>query len=287
MSKVVKGAAKVFRKVVKVAVKVAPYVVLAGAVVFSAGAALGVAGMAGGWSAAAASVGTALGGTGTLGTILTGAVYQAGIGAAVGGGLAAVTGQDIGKGIAGGAAVGAITGGATGLLSPSSVNMTTLSQANAPAAGTVGSGAGTITSEALPAAAPNPANAVAGATDTAAATVTAPTTASTAANAATGAAETGISGWMNRNPVLASGAMNAAGTGLLAVSQGDDNSAEQSADEKRENYGPASGYTGLLRRDSMAPDTTVRPTTQERFNTSYEYQWDPTQRRLVKVATAA
>lgn len=275
MSKIVKGAGKVFKKVVRVTKKVLPYALGAAAIVFTAGAALGVAGMAGGWSAAAASIGTTIGGTGTLGTVLTGAITQAGIGAATGAGLAAVTGKNIGKGVRTGAAIGAATGAATGLLAPGAVNMKTLGQANAPVpAGTttVGQGAGKITVEPLkPAAA-------------------AETTVATAPNAALNSVgqappPSGLAGVVERHPVLASSALQAAGTGLLAASQPDNNASEERAAVTRENYGDPSMYTGLLRRDDVRTDTTARPRPEERFNTSFQYKWDPEQRRLVKVAT--
>ncbi len=115
MSGVVKSAKKIFKKVAKVAKIVVPLALAAAAIYFTAGAALGVAGMAGGWGAAAGSLGTALGGSGMLGSVLTGAITQAGFGAVIGGGLAFATGNDPLKGAALGAAGGAVTGGVSGL----------------------------------------------------------------------------------------------------------------------------------------------------------------------------
>ena len=116
MSGVVKGVAKVFKKVVKVVKKVLPVILAAAAIYFTAGAALGVAGTAGGWGGAASGLVGKLGLGSTLSSVLTGAVTQAGYGAVLGGGLALVTGGDVGKGLLRGAAAGAITGGITGAI---------------------------------------------------------------------------------------------------------------------------------------------------------------------------
>jgi hypothetical protein len=114
MSGVVKGVKKVFKKVVKVIKKVAPIVLAAAAVYFTAGAALGVSGAAGGWGAAVTKLTSSIGLNGTLGKIVTGAVTQAGYGAAIGGVTSAVTGGDIMDGMKRGALIGAVTGGVTG-----------------------------------------------------------------------------------------------------------------------------------------------------------------------------
>lgn len=110
MSKVIKGIGKVFKAVGKVVLKALPFVLAAAAVVFTGGAALGLGFAAGGWGAAAGGIGTALGGSGTLGTILGGAITQAGYGAALGG----ITGGK--KGMVAGAIGGALTGGVGGAL---------------------------------------------------------------------------------------------------------------------------------------------------------------------------
>jgi len=114
MSGLVKGVKKVFSKVLKVVKKVAPVILAAAAIYFTAGAALGISGAAGGWGAAASSLSSNLGLTGTLGKIVTGAVTQAGYGAAIGGVTSFVTGGDVMKGMQTGAAAGAVTGGITG-----------------------------------------------------------------------------------------------------------------------------------------------------------------------------
>jgi hypothetical protein len=114
MSGVAKAVGKVFKAVVKVVRKVAPVVLAAAAIYFTAGAALGVSGAAGGWGAAAASMTSSMGATGTLGSVLTGAITQAGYGAAMGGVTSLLTGQDPMKGMQAGALGGAITGGISG-----------------------------------------------------------------------------------------------------------------------------------------------------------------------------
>lgn len=108
------GLKKVFKKVTKVLVKVAPIALLAGAAIFTGGAALGLAPFAGGWGAAAAGFASNLGLTGALGSVVTGAVTQAGYGALAGGLISGVTGGDPLKGAQMGALTGAVTGGVTG-----------------------------------------------------------------------------------------------------------------------------------------------------------------------------
>lgn len=108
------GIKKVFKKVTKAIVKVAPIALLAGAAIFTGGAALGLAPFAGGWGAAAAGFASNLGLTGTLGSIVTGAVTQAGYGALAGGLISGVTGGNVIKGAQMGALTGAVTGGVTG-----------------------------------------------------------------------------------------------------------------------------------------------------------------------------
>lgn len=112
------GIKKAFKKVFDVAKVVAPVALLAGAVIFSGGAALGLAplGIAGGWGAAASTLTSSLGLTGTLGSVLTGAVTNAGFGALAGGALSLVTGGDPMKGIQQGALAGGVAGGIGGAL---------------------------------------------------------------------------------------------------------------------------------------------------------------------------
>lgn len=117
MSSIVKGVSRVFRKVTSSPVVMIGAAVLGiGAVVFTGGAALGLAPMATGWSGAAASITGATGATGALGSAMTGAITQAGYGAAIGAGVSAVTGGNPLQGAAMGAAGGALTGGISGAM---------------------------------------------------------------------------------------------------------------------------------------------------------------------------
>jgi len=265
MSKILKGTGKIFKKAIKTVAKIAPYAVLAGAVIFSGGAALGISGMAGGWSAASASVGSMFGPT--FAPIISGAVHQAGIGSLVGGAVAGASGKNIAKGLRTGAAIGGASGALTGLLAPGAVPTQTLSQARDAAV------APTAT------VAPPPGPAVA--TNTASGPTPPPTSGAVPAR-------TSFGDWANNNPVLASSALNAAGTGLLVVAQGGEgNAAEERADEVRENYGLTSNYTGLMRPDQVPTSVRNRPRPEDRFSYSFEVQWNPATRRLEKVSTAA
>lgn len=113
MSGVLKGVTKVFKKVAKVVKKVAPIALAIAAVVYTGGAALGATPTLG---AAMGSLTSSMGLSGTLGSVVTGALTQAGYGAAIGAATSAITGGDIMKGMQGGALTGAITGGVTGSL---------------------------------------------------------------------------------------------------------------------------------------------------------------------------
>lgn len=117
MSKVLKSVGKIFKKVASNPKTLVFGALAAGAIVFTAGAALGVPVLAGGWAGAAGGMASSLGLTGTSASILTGAITQAGYGAAIGGAGAALTGRDIGDGMMVGAATGAVTGAATGAMS--------------------------------------------------------------------------------------------------------------------------------------------------------------------------
>lgn len=108
MSGVLKSVGKVFKKVGKAVGKILPAVLAVGATVFTAGAALGLPAMAGGWGGAVSSV---FGGGSTIGNMLTGAVTQAGYGAALGGAASMIGGGSFSDGAAAGAAAGAVGGG--------------------------------------------------------------------------------------------------------------------------------------------------------------------------------
>ena len=118
MSGVVKTVKKVFKKVANVVKKVAPIALGVGALVVTGGAALGLPALAGGFGGAVSSALGAIGvpATGALSSVLTGAVTQAGYGAAIGGVTSMVSGGDFADGAKMGAAAGALTGGLTGAL---------------------------------------------------------------------------------------------------------------------------------------------------------------------------
>jgi hypothetical protein len=111
MSGVMKSIGKTFKKIVKSPAKLIASILAVGAIVFTAGAALGLAPLAGGWGGAVAGV---FGTNSTIGSVLTGAVTQAGYGAAIGGVVSAATGGDFGSGAAQGAVVGGIGGALMG-----------------------------------------------------------------------------------------------------------------------------------------------------------------------------
>lgn len=111
MSGIVKSVAKVFKKVTKSLGKILPAVLAVGATVFTAGAALGLPGMAGGWGGAVSSI---FGTGSTLSNVLSGAVTQAGYGAAIGGVGSMLGGGKFSQGAGMGAVAGAIGGGLMG-----------------------------------------------------------------------------------------------------------------------------------------------------------------------------
>ncbi len=110
----IRAIKKVFKKVVKNLKIIVPVALAAAAIYFTAGSALG------GGAGISGLVGQ-LGLGSTLSSVLTGAVSQAGIGAALGAGTSLLTGGDVGKGALLGGAAGAVTGGITGAVNaPSS-----------------------------------------------------------------------------------------------------------------------------------------------------------------------
>lgn len=114
-SKIKSGIKKVFKKVVDVGKKVLPVALAVGAAVFTAGAALGALPA---WGTVAGSLGTLIGGSGTLGTVLTGALTHAGYGALAGGLVSSLMGGSFESGAQLGALTGTVTGGVSGLLAP-------------------------------------------------------------------------------------------------------------------------------------------------------------------------
>lgn len=117
MSGVFRAIGKVFKSVVKVVKKIALPVLMVGAVVLTGGAAIG----------ALPAIGSVLGSigiSGTLASVLGGAISMGAVGAVTGGLKAAITGKDIMKGAVGGFVPGALTGGllgGVGLISPNGI----------------------------------------------------------------------------------------------------------------------------------------------------------------------
>lgn len=111
MSGIMKSIGKTFKKIVPNLKKILPYGLAIGALVFTAGAALGALPS---WGTAVQGVVAKLGISETLAGALTGAVTQAGYGAALGAGGALLAGKDPSKGALLGALTGAVTGGVSG-----------------------------------------------------------------------------------------------------------------------------------------------------------------------------
>ena len=280
MSSVFKGIKKIFKKVVKVVKKIAPVVLGVAALVFTGGAALGLAPLAGGWSAAAATVGSTLGGTGVLGSALTGAITQAGTGALIGGGISALSGGSVREGLKRGAAAGAITGGLLGAASGIRARVPDpLRPIDAPASGAtidnatgevIGGGAKTYPYSEAPL--EGPAQAV-----NAAGEVIAP------AGGATGGRGllSRVGGFIKDNPEVSGGIIKGLGTGLFA---------ESDSDVLRTRHGLVSAnYAGAdpgANYRGAAPGTSGQTPT-ERFDPkvygSFEYQYDPKVGRIVRV----
>lgn len=107
MSNPLKAIGKAFKSVVKVVKKVALPALMIGAVVLTGGAALGVL-------PAVGSVLGSIGISGTLASVLGGAISMGAVGAVTGGLASAVSGGNILKGATGGFLAGAATGGVLG-----------------------------------------------------------------------------------------------------------------------------------------------------------------------------
>lgn len=294
MSGAIKAIGKVFKAVWKVVKVVAPIVLGVAAVIFTAGAAIpALAGtvLAGGFGGAAAGLTASLGLSGTLGAAVTGAITYAGYGAATGALTAAVTGGDPLKGAQTGALTGAVTGGlgaATGVL---------------PAAQpTWGSGAPLPEVTVTPAQMGTPSAPVDSAGALANAANASATPAATAPAAAPGAAAVtpaqggplgggilGKGGWVERNPQLASSLLQGVGN-MFTPTRGEED--RKLFEKMGANY---AGGGGLLQAPDVAMPTGLRkpadafsaarpvPTASQGAAYGFEWQWDPSQGRIVKV----
>jgi hypothetical protein len=256
MSGGLKGVKKVFKKVAKTVSKVLPVALAVGAVVFSAGSAFGALPS---WGAAV----TSLTGSGPLGSILAGAVTQAGYGSLAGMAVSGITGGDIMKGAQYGAAAGAVTGGITGAaggqIDPLDNSPTTQSASNP----TQGGGLNIQTASGIPGSAAGlPA-------------------AAAAAPAASGAAPglLGPGGFVERNGELIGGVVSGVGKGLLAAGEAEDEgkSQMQLLRERQKlianNYGGNAGLLGEGSTDYI-----------DDLGVPYEYALNPKSGMIEKVS---
>jgi hypothetical protein len=274
-----KAIGKVFKSVTKVVKKILPVVLAAAAIYFTAGAALGVAGTAGGWGAAVSSFTSQMGATGVLGQVLTGAITQAGYGAALGAGTSLLTGGDPLKGAATGALTGAVTGGVMGGIG---MNTDPLSGIGENAA----SGS-PITVEGLPPAGLDASAVEAGAAEglwSAPSAVAANPAAAAPAAAPSGGGLLSKGGWLERNQAivgLGGQAVAGVGQGLIAGAKSEDEAESKLALERekaariRANYGNLG--PGLLKPEDVAhvqEQAGTRPTPGQRFDPrTYGGRW--------------
>lgn len=301
MSGVIGSIGKSFTKVVKTAKKVLPAALAIGAIVFTAGAAMGALPS---WGTAISGAMGKLGITGTLGSVLTGAVTQAGYGAVLGGATSALTGGKVSNGMLAGAAAGAITGGAMGAAnmktdpfgglgdspsasmpevtapgSPAPVQTVTPPSASAQTAGPLNAPiSDSIT---------GPASAYSMGPSAAPPSAAAPPIAPPPAPKANGLF--GDGGWLEKNGTMVGTAVSGLGSGLLKMAAGDDT--EKALKKRQEIYTqnyritPEATANGLLMKApvmSQAPAAVKGPA--PRFDPAAfagEYEFDPAQGKIV------
>lgn len=301
MSGVTKAVGKVFKSVGKTLKWVVPAVLAAGAIVFTAGAAIPAIGAlvgTGGWGAAASSLTGLLGLSTetTLGSIVAGAITQAGTGAALGAFTSAITGGKIVGGLELGAAAGAITGGVMGavngpIMPPGKATTADLSGAKAPITGVTTSPIADVAGVPKAAAAEN-----------FQAPMVAPSTAGV--QAGTGRGLLGSLWDEAKHSEFAGGAIRGLGEGLIAKSNADEELRALSERDRRtsDNYKVGTAPRGLLpqgygpganpgltaksidapRAQPAIPAPNYTQNTRE-TTSEYRYVYDPTQRQLVKV----
>lgn len=285
MSGVVKGVKKVFKKVVKTAKKILPAALGIGALVFTGGAAMGVLPS---WGTAITNLTQSLGGESTLTNVLAGAVTQAGYGAVLGAGTAALTGGDIGEGAGVGAAVGAVSGGVMGGMGFETDPLRDLGRpSDAPVPGVAngpptnllpsqaGQGVGPMGTPGVPA---SPAGVTTGPLMTQGAP----------------AGEPGLlapNGWVERNQELVGGAIKGLGSGLLAGLDDDDDSYARGYETRQamidRNY--AGAGSGLLAEGdtSYIAAGPQRPTPLDPMQAPGFWQYDPSRGRIVYIPKTA
>jgi hypothetical protein len=252
---------KIFKKVTSSKIfKVAAAVLGVAAVVFTGGAALGLAPFAGGFGAAMGGISSALGLTGTVGSVLTGALTAGGYGAAIGGLTSLATGGDPLDGASMGLATGALTGG---LLGGFGVGVDPFAGIGTKAAPAATGGAGLVGGPATtPATAgmATPSLATTGPA-TAGAATTGPASVASASSlpaAGQGGGLLGAGGWIERNGALVGSTLSGLGQGLATgMAAGDKADAEREQfDRISGNFAmPEGGYEG-----STSPADGPRPT---------------------------
>lgn len=299
---------KVFKKVTNSTVgKVVGGALGIGALVFTGGAALGLGGIfAGGFGGAVTGLTGALGLTGAAGSIITGAITQAGYGALLGGALGAVTGGDPLEAAAGGALVGAATGGVSGGLglptdplggvfdsAPAAPSPTGLSPGDAAQQLTSNASLTSTTKGFAPATSPAPParpdlpGLVQGGS---AASAPAPTTTSPVAAGlsptTTAPTQTGVQNFLQRNANLAGPALMGLGQGLLGGS-------DQTEYMRERDRSIQQSYE-LPDPEPFTPKTNTYRTGAEKYARPWErkseaarrpgsrYRFDPEQRRVVR-----
>ncbi len=132
MSGVLDVVGKIFDVVTDV-ISFVPETIASAATFFTGGVALGASTFS--WSDTVSQFITDMGGTGILGSVLSGAITTAGYGAVTGGLTALLTGGNFGKGVGLGALVGGVAGGANAALNAAPVGA---AQAPSQAASSVG-----------------------------------------------------------------------------------------------------------------------------------------------------
>ncbi len=276
MSSVVKGIKKVFKKVVDVVKKIAVPALMVGALVFTGGASLGLNSILGGWGSAVTAVTTKLGAKGVLGSVISGAITQAGKGAVIGGAVSAATGGSFSEGAKAGAVGGAVTGGLLGATSalrapiaaPTGAEQATnaVGQPTSQAAGaTIDGATGRVIEEAATGAMGPPVSRAG---------------AAISSSAGSGGLLSRAGNFIRSNPELVGNIMKGVGAGLSAGAEAD---AERDLLRERQrlisrNYrgvDPGRNY-----REASPGRSTQSPT--ERFG-SFEYQYNPSSGRIERV----
>lgn len=242
---------KKFKKFANRMKKIAPVILAGAAVFFTAGAALGVLGAgaaAGGWGGVAGAIGSTLG-SGVLGTAATGAITQAGYGAAIGGIVSKATGGSFSDGARSGALTGAITGGVMGGLGyntdplKGSFKSGGPTQLTDPSGATFDPSSGTYS---------QPETQAGGLLDGSSAVVQQPT------------------GFVDRYQGLIGNAVGGLGQGLMAQGMADDQR-KADADRRRQ---IAANYEGS---DMILPSANV---TRGQGAMGYEWRWNPQTGRI-------